>query len=544
MRNKRVIIVGGGTAGWFAAAWLSKYYGKDNHNSITVIESPSIPKIGVGESVTAHVEGFFQELGIPTHHWMKHTGSIYKFGNKFVDWKHGQGEFEYFGFNFTVPASNFYRDITPATNIDEWASDPTELRNIDYAFDLCNRGIFSRFDQCFHPHFHYMEKNVSAFNNGKLLFNGPFSYAQHISAELAGTYIKDHYAIPNGVEHIVDTVVDIEHHGNTISNLTLKNGDIIEGDLFIDCTGFSKVLVKKLGWEEHVYENNPVDRAWVCQTDYTDIEKEMVNYTQSIAEPHGWRFAIGLYNRMGNGYCFSGKHISDEEALDHFITKIGPQRRTPKLIKWTPSRLQQFGAGNVAAVGLSGGFVEPMEANSLGIIINSIRRLGDVLSQGDPNVFNWDSYNKKMSIFFDNIADFILVHYTLSSRQDTNFWRDMVQLGKDKNHQKWLWDLYRTRENCIIQFSRRENCMHNIINGDNFFPDFMWIQLASGWGIPKLDEPELDATTQLLAEKHFLHVESKHKLISESRQNNFQWLKENIFDNLTPEEWENQFIKN
>lgn len=531
MQNKKIVIVGGGTAGWFAAAWLSKYYGKDN--SITVVESPTVPKIGVGESVTPHVEGFFQELGLNRHHWMKHTGAIYKFANKFVNWKTGNGESEYFGFNFSVPASNFYRDITPATTVEEWADNPNSERNIDYAFDLCNRGIFSRFDQCFHPHFHYMEKNVAPFNNNEMLLNGPFSFAQHINAEIAGTYIKDYIAIPAGVQHIMDTVVDISHKGSIIENITLTSGDVITGDLFIDCTGFSKVLVKKLGWEEVNYENNPIDAAWVCQTEYDNPEQQMVNYTQSIAEPHGWRFAIGVYNRMGNGYCFSRKHISEDNALVHFIKQIGPQRRAPRLIKWTPSRLKTFGQGNVAAVGLSCGFVEPMEANSLGIIINSIRRLGDVLEHTNLD-FNWDSYNKKMSIFFDNIANFILVHYTLSSRQDTEFWQDMVKLGKDKNHQQWLWNMYH----------EQNNAMHNIINGDNFYPDFMWIQLASGWGVPKLTQPSLNKDVQMLAEKHFQHIENKHQFISDSRPGNFQWLKENIFENLSPEDWEKQYIKN
>lgn len=532
MQNKRVVIVGGGTAGWMTAAFLSKYYGKNN--SITVVESPSVPKIGVGESITAHVNDFFRDIGANTHEWMKHTGAVYKFANKFTNWKTGNGETQYSGFNFSVQDSEFYKDITPARVYADFASDPTRHRSPDYAFDLCERGVFTSFDQCFHPQYHYMEKNVAPFNNGEPLLNAPYSDAQHINAELAGVYIKDHIAIPAGVKHIVATVTDIDHEGSVISSITLNNGDVIQGDLFIDCTGFSKILVKKLGWEEKFYEHNPIDSAWVCHSEYDDLEKEMVNYTQSIAEPYGWRFAISLYHHMGNGYCFSSKHISDEEALDYFIKQIGPQRYPPRLIKWKPSRLKKFGEGNVAAVGLSTGFVEPLEANSLFIIINSVRKMADVLGRsGDTGIFDWTPYTEVMSEVFENIADFILVHYTLSSRDDTEFWRDMVKKGRELNHQKLLWDSYYSEK----------NTMHATAQGVNFYPDMMWAQLASYLGIPKLDQTPLDKDIQWLAENHFKYTENKHRYISDTRQNNYHWLKENVFENLSPAEWEKKYIK-
>lgn len=533
MQNKRVVIVGGGTAGWMTAAFLLKYYGKNN-NSFTVIESPSTPKIGVGESVTPQVNEFFRDLGATTHEWMKHTGAVYKFANKLENWVTNTGESQYSAFTFAVPATNFYKSEVQPKTIHDFASDPTKERNTDYAFELCRRGIFSSFDQCFHPHYHYMEKNVAPFENKELLLNFPLSDAQHINAELAGVYLRDKMAIPGGVKHIEANVVEMEHEGSNISSLTLDNGEVITGDLFIDCTGFSRVLIKKLGWKEKIYEHNPIDRAWVCHSDYADYEKEMVNYTRSIAEPHGWRFAISLYHHIGNGYCFSSKYVSEEEALEHFLKQIGPQRYKPRLIKWTPSRLEKFGEGNIVAVGLSTGFVEPLEANSLFIIINSIYKMSEVLgASGETGTFDWDPYNRAVAAVFENIADFVLIHYTLSSRTDSEFWRDMAKKGKELNHQQLLWDRYYSEHSVL----------NALVLGIRAYPDMMWAQMASHWGISKINPETLDKNLLELATQYFQNAEGKHRSISESRQGNYQWLKENVFENLSPKEWEEKYIK-
>ena len=519
--NRKIIIVGGGTAGWMTAGYLAKYKGGEN---ITVIESPTIPKIGVGESVTPHVASFFDEVGVPTHHWMNKTGAVYKYANKFINWQIGKGETEYFSFNYTVPAANFYKDITPAITQNDFSNDVTQDRSTDF---LLNLGY--KFDQYFNPQFHYMEKNVAPFDDSQLLLNGPFSFSQHINAELAGNYIKDHIAIPQGVNHILATVSDIEHVGDTITKLILDNGDQITGDLFIDCSGFNKVLIKKLGWKEKIYEDHLIDSAWVCQTDYTDPELEMVNYTQSIAEPHGWRFKIGLYHRMGNGYCFSSKHVTAEDALKHFEKQIDKQKTKPRLLKWTPSRLEKFGSGNVAAIGLSCGFVEPLEANALYTIVTSIRRLRNVLDLPD---LDFTTYNEKMSYTIDDIADFIIVHYTLSSRTDTAFWKDMQQTGKRLNHIDLLEKKY----------NHPNNSMYGAITGYTLFPDYMWAQLAASWKIPLTEKP-LNPVTEKLAKLHFETSEEKHRLISETRTNSYQWLKTNIFENLTPDQWQEKYFK-
>lgn len=525
--NRKIVIIGGGTAGWMTAGYLAKHYGGEN---ITLIESTTISKIGVGESVTPHVASFFDEIGIPIHHWMRYTGAVYKFANKFTGWKVGQDESEYFSFNYTVPAENFYQDITAAKTKEDFSNDVQQERSTDYLLESCSTKKYKRFDQYFNPQFHYMEKNVAPFQGEKLLLNGPFSFAQHINAELAGNYIRDHIAKPAGVNHILATIKDVTHNGDTVSNLILDNADIVEGDLFIDCSGFHKVLVKKLGWKEKIYQSHKIDSAWVCQTDYTDFKKEMVNYTQSIAEPYGWRFKIGLYHRMGNGYCFSSQHIDKDSALEYFLKHLGPQRTKPRLITWTPSRLEKFGSGNVAAIGLSCGFVEPLEANALYTIITSIRRLNAVLRN---NTLDFSVYNEKMAYTIDDIADFILTHYTLSSRKDTEFWKDMSAVGLEHDHQNLLWQKY----------NEPKNSMQGAITGYTMFPDYMWAQLAASWDVKNTSERKLNVATKQLAEMHFTHNEKKHDIISDNMINSYQWLKEYIFEDLTPEQWARKYNK-
>lgn len=525
MNKRKIVIVGGGTAGWMTAAYLCKYRG--GHN-ITLIESPNIPKIGVGESVTPHVANFFDEIGIPTHHWMKHTGAVYKYANKFVGWKDGNNESEYFSFNYTVPAKNLYKDISPAITQYDFSENVAQDRTTDYILNFCSKNIYDRFDRFFNPQFHYMEKNVAPFDCEQLLLNGPFSFAQHINAELAGNYLKD-LLKDSGITHIVSNVKEVEAEESNIKFIKLENGMQIFGDLYIDCSGFHKVLIKQLGWKEKDYSLNPINSAWVCQTDYINQETEMANYTQSIAEPHGWRFKIGLYHRMGNGYCYSSKHTTDEQALDHFLKQIGPKRTEPRLIKWNPGRLTKFGEGNVAAIGLSCGFVEPLEANALYTIITSIRRLNNVL---DNDTLDFTLYNEKMACTIDDIADFILVHYTLSSRNDTEFWKDMRLVGKKLNHENLVWNKY----------NNSKNSMYAAITGYTMFPDYMWAQLGASWGL-EIPKKYLDNTTTELARLHFDTSERKHKIISNSMINNYHWHKKYVFDNLTPDQWESQFLK-
>tara|TARA_R110000744_G_scaffold170573_3_gene288789 strand:- start:4 stop:1554 length:1551 start_codon:yes stop_codon:yes gene_type:complete len=513
--NKKIVIVGGGTAGWMAAAYLAKYHGSEN---VTVVESATIPKIGVGESVTPHVRDFFEEIGMDESDWMKETGAIHKYANKFINWC-GTNDESYFSFNYTAPTANFYKDIASHTSKEQFLdATANEPRSIEVLSELA----YDRIDEYICPQFHYMENNVSPYKDNKMLLNQPFSHAHHINAEFAGTYIKT--KIAPDVANIIADVVKVNVHRENISSIELDNGSVITADWFIDCTGFSRVLVNALGWKTKAYDH-PIDSAWVCPTDYDDPGTEMVNYTQSIAEPYGWRFNIGLYQRAGNGYCYSSQHISDEDAKEYFLKQIKNPKKEPRLIKWKPERLETFANGNCAAVGLTCGFVEPLEANALYTIVTSIRRLNEVL-----DLKNYDLYNEKMSCTIDDIANFILVHYTLSPRTDSNFWTDMQVMGKDKNHASLVID----------KIYDEKNSMRGAASGYTMFPDYMWAQLAAHWNIEFNVRNKSSDADKTLAKMHFDFNNNKHKYIASLCENNYTWLKSNIFGNVPSNEWQSK----
>lgn len=512
--NKRtkIVIVGGGSAGWLTAGYLSKFH---SDCDIELIESEKIPTIGVGESVTPHVDFFLQELGIDRHHWMKHTNSVYKLANKFTNWVTNTGETEYFSFNYTLPANSFYSDISKFYNKTQ-LSDSLESRTTDVVYKLIKNKTLDKFDKYFNPQYCYMENNTSHYKDNINCLNQLGSISQHINAEEVGNYIKEYVALPNGVKHTQGTVRRVEKPGSTITYLVLDNGDYVEGDVFVDCTGFKRLLINRYPMKLHRYQNNPINKSIVAQSDYVNPKKELVNYTQSIARTNGWQFKIGLYNRMGNGYCFSDAH--EHDALRKFNSFVDNQKTEPREIDWTPERLVLPGVGNTAAIGLSSGFVEPLEANALYTTITGITLLSDVINQyKETNTLNWDSYNSQLTNTIDDIADFLLVHYTLSKRSDTDFWNDMRSIGDKNNHADLVKQKYYDLRNTML-YARKNHSM---------FPDYMWIQLASHFQIDMdvIVKDELLKLGQLEVE----HSYKKHKLISSQTLNNYDWHQSVIF---------------
>jgi len=526
----KIVIVGGGTAGWFCAAWFSKsWFSKFMHNStITLVESPSIPKIGVGESVTPHVKIFLDLLEVDDTDFLKSTGAIYKYANKFVDWRTGSKESEYFSFSYATDANLLFKDIPYATSRFDNVFNNT-LRTTDSLMKLLDNGTFNKFDKSFNSQFHYMEENTAPYaDDGDYLLSPFYSYAYHINADLAADYMRDKIALPGGVKHVTGKVNQVVTDQGNTKKLILEDGQVIDGDFFIDASGFHKVLVKD--WPVKEYKDCPVNSAWVCQLDYTDPEKEMVNYTQSIAKDYGWLFKIGLYHRMGSGYCYNSSLLSDEQAREDYCNMVDNRKRDPKLIKWKPSRLEKCGIGNTAAIGLSCGFVEPMEANALYTIVTSIQKLSVVLMQYfQTNIIDFDDYNNSIAYNIDDIADFILVHYTLSSRNKNDFWKEMNFIGTKNNHVDLLYSKYMSQKNSMLA----------TFQSNTMFPDYMWSQLAHSWGvdISKWAAKDFNNTQLELARMHFNHLEAKHKLISKSRVNTYQWLKANRFNGVSSNEW-------
>lgn len=509
-----LVIVGGGTSGWLTASWFAKFHKGYN---ITVIESPNIPNIGVGESVTPHVTSFLLDLGVDINHWMKETGSVYKFANKFVNWVENKGEKEYFGFNYTRPESFILKDISEHISVDCLKNTNYSLRDIDYLEKLIKTGKLEKFDRYFNPHYWYMENNTMPFMDEYLL-NQPFSFSQHIDANKTGDYLKKFIALPNGVRHLEKEVsnVVINSEGE-IDSLIFDTGQKITADFFIDCTGFKGLLTTELEWNKKLFANNPIDSAWVGPSKYIDRSLELKNYTQSIALKEGWQFKIGLYSRMGNGYCFSDSFSKVDKVKNDFEFITDYQVEDCRLLRWEPYRLKKFLGKNCAAIGLSCGFIEPLEANALYIVTTTIRHLSKYLSE---DKYSEQDYNKNVAYLIDDIADFILVHYTLSQRHDSEFWNEMKEIGKRENHTELV----------ASKIDSDKNSIQSAFEGKTLFPDYMWMQFALSWDVGRKQTKDLDTKKIALFEDYFKYKERKHRLISSFCKPTDYFYDSNIFN--------------
>lgn len=500
----KIIIVGGGTSGWMTAAYFSKHF---NWLDISLIESDTIPRIGVGESVSPHIAFFFDSLGIPRHEWMRETNATYKLTNRFYNWM-GEGEHQHFSFSFPTNKEVLLRDCDKPTSISDNLKPSQPIT--DSLIKMISEGKVDRFDQWHYSQYHYSEHSKAPFDGEDFLLNIPFTHAQHIDAERTADYLRDKVA--NGVNHIIGDVTNIKASDGFIDWVEV-NGNRLQADLFIDCTGMSQLLVKEMNWGKKYYENNLIDSAWVCPIEYEDKKEQFKPYTQSIAQDNGWMFKICLQNRMGSGICYSSNHSSDEEALSVYMSQTSNHMRKPKRIKWEPQRVTTFGEGNCAAVGLSCGFVEPLEGNALFLVYNSIHILKKAIEKyKETYMMDFRELNDKMAYAIDDIADYCLVHYTLMNRDDNEFWKYLGELGKRDNH----LDL------CREKYRSEKNSMRSALQNWCLFPQYLWAQQAL-YGKHDISDWVGEIDYQELAELYFDNNEKRHKIISDSRETFYDW---------------------
>ena len=529
----KIVIIGGGSSGWMTASWLNRYV---PNNEITLIESPNVARIGVGESVTVHIKEFLSALDIDETQFMYETGSVYKYGNNFINWVHGKGEWENFTFGWNKSQHHLLRSPYHGVNwLDHRDVKADEIRFTDYWLELYDKGLvdksFTHSYTCWH---HFTEPNLAPYIENNPYLNGnDLAWAYHINTEKFADYLRDYVAVPRGVINKYAHVNKVVTNSNNIEKLILDNGEEIHADLFVDCSGFHRVLVNNfqdVKWKW--YNDHPGDTAYVCQVDYEDPETEMVNYTKSIAMDHGWVFDIDLYHRRGTGYIFSNDFVSDDEVLKEYHEKILTKPKfEPKRLHWDKKRMIEPGFGNVCAIGMTIGFVEPMEANMLGVISNSAWELTHALANNNYNIdtMDWSVYNKRLGYTFDDIADFILVHYTLSQREDTDFWKEMRSIGIKNNHEQLLIDKYLDPKSTIDSASHAEG----------FFPDFMWLELAAAWDLDlsKWPRKKVDLEEVALAKAHFEYLDKGLKVASKRFQNNYHFLREHRFKGMSYLEW-------
>lgn len=424
---KTVIIVGGGSAGWMTASTLVKNFPELN---ISLIESPNIPISGVGESTIAGINEWMSLIGVEDKDFMKATDATYKLSIRFNNfYKKGEGFHYPFSFPYTA-------DTTLGAN--DWHIKKMvypETPNSDYAdsfysiMALVNQNKFDKNLDYRLPYFTYGQ-----------------STAYHFDATKFGIWLRDNICLPGGVRHIKGEVVNVTTDEDGIQGISLDTGMTYMADLFIDCTGFKSLLLDKSVKEPfesftHMLPNN---RAWATRIPYGNKKEELVTYTDSTALGNGWVWRIPLWSRMGTGYVYSDKHINPDNALIEFKEHLKEKHPTldPESLEYKDLIMrvgihERTWVKNCVAIGLSAGFIEPLESNGLYTVhkflvelcrtlLRSRSEKGLIVSQYDKTIYN--TTTKKL---FKEFATFVAMHYALTRRQDTQYWRDCMDREYD-----------------------------------------------------------------------------------------------------------------
>lgn len=393
---KKVVIAGGGTAGWVTAAALSKQLA--NLVDVTLVESEEIGTVGVGEATIPPMLVFHKLLGIDEQAFMRATHATFKLGISFEGWGDiGERYIHPFG---TTGKGSFLADFQHY-----WLHGKT--LGIDYAID----------DYCY---------ELQAAEAGRFARSdsSSISYAYHLDAGRYAKFLRE-FSEQHGARRIEGRIARIEQDPDSqhIRALVLASGQRVEGDLFIDCSGFRGLLIEQT--LQTGYENwqhwLPCDSAVVVQTESADT---LPPYTRAMAHDSGWQWRIPLQHRVGNGLVYSSAHLDDDSARERLMTNLETAPLTePRLIRYQTGRRKQFWNKNCIAMGLSSGFVEPLESTSIYLFMNAVVRLLKLFPFNGMQSAQVDEYNRQSIVELEKIRDFIILHYHLTRRDDSAFWR-------------------------------------------------------------------------------------------------------------------------
>lgn len=397
---RNVMIVGGGTAGWLTAAVIAAHHktGKAGGLAVSLVESSDIPTIGVGEGTWPTLKNTVQQIGIREHELFSHCHAGFKQGGKFINWVHGEGDFYYHP--FTVPLGYGRLDLAP------------------YVSDIEHYAEEANFQQ------HVCEAGLAPRTLSDSEFSGKCNYAYHLDAGAFGDLLKSHCRSELGVEHLVDTVRGVKRTADgSIESLVLERHGSRAADLFIDCTGFASLLLgKELGVP--FVETDDVlfnDRALAVQVPYESSDSPVACHTIATAQNVGWIWDIGLTHRRGVGHVYSSRFLGDDEAETNLRSYLGPAAEglDVRRICFGSGHRERFWEKNCVAVGLSAGFVEPLEATAIMLVEIAARYIAEnVPPHRGVMPITAKRFNQQMDYRWQRIIDFLKLHYTLTKRKE------------------------------------------------------------------------------------------------------------------------------
>ncbi|MGB9989501.1 tryptophan halogenase family protein [Pseudoduganella rhizocola] len=459
---RNVVIVGGGTAGWMTAAALSQLLGPKI--SLRLIESDDISTVGVGESTIPMIRLFNKVLGIDEDEFMLATKATFKLGIEFRDWgRLGDSYMHGFGkFGQDLETLNFYQ-YWLRMHLAGKAPD-IERYSINRMASQQNR---------------FMRADPSAGNSPL----AEITHAFHLDAGLYAAYLR-RYAEARGVVRTEGKVLDAQLRADGhVESVRMENGAVIGAELFIDCSGFRGLLIEqtlKTGFEDWTHWL-PCDRAWAVPC---ELAADLPPYTRASARPAGWQWRIGLQHRTGNGHVFSSRYMSDDEAAGILMGSLdGKPLAEPKMLRFTAGKRRKVWNRNVVAIGLSSGFLEPLESTSIHLIQSTIARLISFFPDQEFCQADIDEFNRQCDFEVERIRDFLILHYHATERNDTPFW-DYCRTMDIPDTLRAKMDLWRNRGR-IVRLA------------DELFAEVGWLQVLHGQRIrPRGYHPLVDLQSE------------------------------------------------
>jgi tryptophan 7-halogenase len=471
---RRIAIIGGGTAGWMSAAALAKILGSDQID-IQLIESADIGTVGVGEATIPQLQRFNQLLGLDDNEFVQKTQATFKLGIQFVNWrKINHSYIHAFGdVGIEINAVPFYQywlkleGQNPQADIGKYCLNTTAALN----------GKFMR-----------------AINNPNSPL-GNIPYAYHFDAGLYARFLRE-FAEARGVTRTEANItqVHLRPEDGFIESVQLDTGVQIEADLFIDCSGFKGLLIEqalKTGYEDWSHWL-PCDSAWAVPCTSAGAP---TSYTRSTAHTAGWQWRIPLQHRIGNGHVFASQFMEEAQAKSVFLDNLdGSPLAEPRLLKFTTGKRKKFWHKNCVAIGLASGFMEPLESTSIHLVQSSLAKLISLFPDRNFDSANSEEYNRQTHFEFEKIRDFLIAHYHISERDDSEFWRYCRTMDIPDSLRHRI-ELFKTTGKIFR-------------DGYEMFNELSWFEVMYGQGIkPNTYHPLVNLIPKDKLQEKFAHIQ-------------------------------------
>ncbi|MFJ9041551.1 tryptophan halogenase family protein [Streptomyces sp. NPDC102406] len=508
----RLVIVGGGTAGWMTASYFKAAFG--DRIDVTLVESGTVGAVGVGEATFSDIRHFFEFLGLKEKDWMPACNATYKLAVRFENWRE-KGHYFYHPFEQMRSVNGF-----PLT--DWWLKNgPTDRFDKDCFVmpSVIDAGLSPRhldgtlIDQPFDEGADEMQGLTMTEHQGKT----QFPYAYQFEAALLAKYLSK-YSVERGVTHITDDVqkVELDERG-WISGVSTAEHGLIEGDLFVDCTGFRGMLINKALETPFISyaDTLPNDSAVALQVPQDMKARGILPCTTATAQDAGWIWTIPLMGRIGTGYVYAKDYLSPEEAERTLREFVGPAAADVEAnhIKMRVGRSENSWVNNCVAIGLSSGFVEPLESTGIFFIHHAIEQLAKHFPDETWNPVQRKLYNDSVAHVMDGVREFLVLHYVAAKRNDTQYWRDA-----------------KTRPIPEELAARIEMWKNQLPDSESVYPyyhglppySYMCVLLGMG-GIDVHHSPALDLADPGPAEREFAAIRDKTRRLVETLPNAYDY---------------------